>query len=71
VWATGYHLDFSWIEAPVFADRDYPIQRRGVSEAPGLYFVGLNRLHTLASALFMGVGKDAGFVASEISAKGR
>jgi putative flavoprotein involved in K+ transport len=71
VWATGYHLDFTWIEAPVFGERDYPIQRRGVSEAPGLYFVGLNRLHTFASALFMGVGRDAGFVASEISANGR
>jgi putative flavoprotein involved in K+ transport len=71
VWATGYRLDFSWIEAPVFGERGYPVQRQGVTEAPGLYFVGLNRMHTLASALFMGVGRDAELIASDIAANGR
>ncbi len=69
VWATGYHLDFSWIQAPVFGPRDYPNQRRGVTEAEGLYFVGLNGLHSIGSGLFWGVGRDAEYVVRHLAAR--
>jgi putative flavoprotein involved in K+ transport len=67
IWATGYHLDFSWIDAPVFGERDYPIHQRGITDVPGLYFIGLAALHTVGSSLFWGVGRDAEFLASHIA----
>lgn len=41
IWATGYALDYGWIDAPIFGDRGYPRQNRGVTDVPGLYFIGL------------------------------
>lgn len=63
IWATGYQWDYSWVEVPVFDDRGYPIQHRGVTAVPGLYFLGLHWLHTRKSGLFLGVGEDAAHVA--------
>ena len=67
VWATGYHYDYSWIDADIFGNRGYPHQQRGVTTEPGLYFVGLNAMHTTGSALFSGVGADAEHVVDHIS----
>ncbi len=33
---------------------------------PGFYFLGLNWLHKYKSALLVGVGEDAAFIASEL-----
>lgn len=41
IWATGYGLDFGWIDAPIFEARGYPTNKLGVSPIPGLYFLGL------------------------------
>ena len=66
VYGTGYRFDFGWIDLPVFDARGYPRYRRGVTEVPGLYFVGLHWLHTLGSGLFYHVGRDAGFVVDHL-----
>ncbi|MNK79779.1 putative oxidoreductase CzcO [compost metagenome] len=69
IWATGYRYDFSLVKPPVF-DRDgYPVQRRGVTAQPGLYFVGLPWLHNQKSGLLSGVGDDAAFIATAIAAR--
>lgn len=67
VWATGYHYDFSWIGANVFDNRGSPIQQRGATREPGLYFIGLHGMHTVGSGLFFGVGADAKHVVTHIS----
>lgn len=67
IWACGYDFDFSWIKFPIFDDFGYPIQKRGVTEQPGLYFLGLHWLHTLKSGLFYGVGDDAAHIAEHIT----
>jgi putative flavoprotein involved in K+ transport len=59
IYATGFHFDFSWIDLPVFDERGYPCYRRGVTDLPGLYFVGLHWMHTQGSGLFYGVARDA------------
>jgi putative flavoprotein involved in K+ transport len=59
IFATGFHFDFSWIDLPVFDERGYPRYDRGVTQIPGLYFVGLHWLHTQGSGLFYQVGRDA------------
>jgi putative flavoprotein involved in K+ transport len=67
VWATGYAFDYGLVKLPAFDADGYPVQKRGVTEHPGLYFVGLPWLHTLKSGLLAGVGEDAAYVAAAIS----
>jgi putative flavoprotein involved in K+ transport len=69
IWATGYGFDFSLVKLPVFESDGYPIQKRGVTEYPGLYFVGLPWLHTAESGLLFGVGDDAAHIVSDIAAR--
>ena len=64
IWATGYRFDFGMVKLPVFDEDGYPLQKRGVTEYPGLYFIGLPFLHTLKSGLLSGVGDDAAYVVS-------
>ena len=68
VWCTGFRNDYSWIKFPLPTEDDgYPAQRRGaVSSAPGLYFVGLPFLHSFASMLILGAGRDGKRVAQQI-----
>jgi putative flavoprotein involved in K+ transport len=70
IWATGYRPDHSWIEAAV-ADSDGRVRhRRGVTDVPGLYFLGLSWQHTRGSALLGWVKDDAEFIAEQIAAGG-
>lgn len=66
VWATGYVLDFRWIKLPIFDQRGEPIQRRGVTPAPGIYFLGLAWMHKVKSSFLYGVGEDAEHLAERI-----
>jgi putative flavoprotein involved in K+ transport len=66
VWATGYAFEYDWLHAPCLDDRGEPIQRRGVSEVPGLYFLGLHWMHTFKSGTFLGIGDDAAYVADHL-----
>jgi putative flavoprotein involved in K+ transport len=66
IWATGYRADFSLIHLPVLDGDGYPIHQRGVSDYPGLYFVGFPWLHTARSGILYGVGDDAAFIAATI-----
>jgi putative flavoprotein involved in K+ transport len=67
IWATGFELDHSWIDVPVFDDKGRPVHRRGVTESPGLYFLGLTWQHTRGSALLGWVKDDAEHIARQIS----
>jgi len=67
IWATGYKFDFSLVKLPVFDEDGYPVQKRGVTEYPGLFFIGLPFLHTVKSGLLAGVGDDAAHVVSAIA----
>ena len=68
IWATGFGVDHSWIDLPVFADDGRLVHQRGVTAAPGLYFLGLQWLHTRGSALIGWVKDDAEHIARRISA---
>ncbi|MGO9817602.1 MAG: flavin-containing monooxygenase [Acidocella sp.] len=70
VWATGYTLDFGWIEIDVFDEKGTPRHKRGVSEVPGLYFLGLAWLSRRASPFIWGVWHDAAYIAEHIAARG-
>jgi putative flavoprotein involved in K+ transport len=68
VWATGFRVDHSWIEVPVFDAGGRLIQQRGVTPAPGLYFLGMLWQHTRGSALLGWVKDDAEYIAGRIEA---
>jgi putative flavoprotein involved in K+ transport len=69
IWATGYKFDFSIVKVPVLDEDGYPVQRRGVTRYPGLYFVGLPWLHTNKSGLLFGVGDDAAHIVADIAGR--
>jgi putative flavoprotein involved in K+ transport len=71
VWATGFRLDHSFVQLPVFDDEAMVRQQRGVTEVPGLYFLGLLWQHTRGSALLGWVKDDAQFIAERIDAFAR
>jgi putative flavoprotein involved in K+ transport len=66
IWATGYLRDYSWLHAPVLDAAGNPVQRRGVTSAPGLFFLGLSFMWRRDSSFIDGVGADAEHVADHI-----
>jgi putative flavoprotein involved in K+ transport len=66
IWALGYAHDFAWIGCPVLDGRGAPLHRRGTTQVPGLYVLGLPRLHKVKSAFLWGVGEDAAHIADVI-----
>jgi putative flavoprotein involved in K+ transport len=69
IWATGYKFDFSLVKMSAFDEDGYPRQKRGVTEFPGLYFIGLPFLPTIKSGLLAGVGEVAAHVAGHIDSR--
>jgi putative flavoprotein involved in K+ transport len=67
IWATGFRLDHSWVQLPVFGTDGRVEHRRGVTAIPGLYFLGLQWLHTRGSALLGWVKDDASYIAGRIA----
>jgi putative flavoprotein involved in K+ transport len=68
IWATGFRPDYGWIELPVLDPAGRPVHRRGLTDFPGLAFVGMHWLHKRKSSLFIGVGEDAEHVVAELAA---
>lgn len=68
IWATGYQSDYSWIRIPVVDDRGRVRHRRGVTEQPGLYFLGVQWQYTRGSALLGFGSDDARYIAQQILA---
>jgi putative flavoprotein involved in K+ transport len=66
IWATGFRVDHSWVDVPVFDNTGQLVHRRGVTESPGLYFLGLTWQHTRGSALLGWVREDAEHIAQQI-----
>jgi putative flavoprotein involved in K+ transport len=67
IWSTGYRFDFDWVKLPVLDGNGAPIQERGVTGVPNVYFVGLHWMHTFKSGVFFGVGDDAAYLADRIA----
>ena len=66
VWATGYKQDFSWMHTNVFKSDGTPRHERGVSNVPGIYFLGLPWLSMRGSSFIWGVWEDAKYIAEHI-----
>jgi putative flavoprotein involved in K+ transport len=67
LWATGFRIDHTWVDVPEVKDGRGQIKHvRGVTEAPGLYLLGMTWQHTRTSALLGWVGIDAAYLADRI-----
>ena len=71
VWATGYRSAYEGVNLDVFDQDGQPVHNRGVTAEPGLYFIGLFFLASLASSLVGGVSPDAQYIAQQIAARPR
>jgi putative flavoprotein involved in K+ transport len=71
VWATGYRPDYAWIHIPGVVREGHVVHRRGVTDVPGLYFLGLSWQHTRGSALLGFVNDDATYLAQRIATRHR
>ncbi len=69
IWATGFALDFGWLQVEAFDAKGRPAHDRGVSTVPGVYFLGLAWLSRRASPFIWGVWHDAAYLAGHIAGR--
>ncbi|MDI2590781.1 NAD(P)/FAD-dependent oxidoreductase [Pseudomonas sp. N3-W] len=67
IWATGFAVDYSWLQVNAFDDNGKPQHQRGVSSEPGVYFLGLPWQSRRGSSFIWGVWHDAKYVADHIA----
>ena len=67
IWATGYAFDYGWLHVDSFDERGRPRHQRGVSNEPGVYFLGLPWQSRRGSSFIWGVWHDAKYLADQIA----
>ncbi len=67
IWATGFALDYGWLQVDAFDEDGKPKHQRGVSAEPGIYFLGLPWQSRRGSSFIWGVWHDAKFIADQIA----
>jgi putative flavoprotein involved in K+ transport len=66
VWATGFRPSYPWLRPPVLDQAGAPIHTRGITDVPGLAFLGLPWQRNRGSALLGFVGRDAEILADRL-----
>ena len=71
IWATGFDNHYGWLKLPLLDERREPLHERGVTQFPGIYFLGLRWLHKQKSGFlsFGGPAEDAAYLAEQIMAR--
>lgn len=71
IWATGFGNDYDWLKLSVLNERGEPLHERGVTQFPGIYFLGLRWLYKQKSGFlsFGGAAEDADYLAEQIVAR--
>ena len=67
VWATGFAVDYGWLQVDAFDAQGRPRQQRGVSSEPGVYFLGLPWQSRRGSSFIWGVWHDAKYLADHMA----
>ncbi|MBK9096598.1 MAG: NAD(P)-binding domain-containing protein [bacterium] len=67
IWAGGYDWDYSFVKIPVFDREGFPNQTRGVTNSPGLCFVGLPWMPSERTGFLVGISDGAKNVADYIA----
>ena len=71
VWAMGYKADYSLVKLPLTDDDGFPIQQRGITQYPGLYFVGMHWLNKRKSGILLGVNEDVEYIVADMTERSR
>ena len=71
IWATGYTQNFDWLKVDTFDADGNPQHTKGISDQPGVYFLGLPWLSMRGSSFIWGVWVDAKYLAEHIAAAKR
>ncbi|WP_070988954.1 flavin-containing monooxygenase [Halofilum ochraceum] len=66
IWATGFEVDFGWLNGNGLDNDGKPHHRRGIANDPGIYFLGLPWLSNRSSSFIWGVWHDAKHIADHI-----
>ncbi len=67
VWATGYRPDYSWLDLPVVGRNGHVIHDGGVvTDAPGMYVVGMPFLRRRRSTFISGAAGDTAELAQHL-----
>ena len=71
VWASGFRCNFDWVKLPIFDEAGEPVHRRGMTQLPGIYFLGLRWLYKRKSAFLLRASgaEDAAYLAEQIMAR--
>jgi putative flavoprotein involved in K+ transport len=71
IWATGFGNDYDWLKLSLLDERGEPLHERGVTQFPGIYFLGLRWLYKQKSGFlsFGGPAEDAAYLAEQIAAR--
>jgi putative flavoprotein involved in K+ transport len=67
IWSTGYRYDYGWLKLPVLDERGAPLQRRGLTSCPNVYFLGLHWMYKFKSAILRYVVEDATYLSDHIA----
>ena len=67
VWATGYRRHYPWLSVPVTDGAGEIRNICGVTDAPGLFVIGLPFMSHRASTFIDGVGRDAEAIAASVA----
>ena len=66
IWASGFGLDYDWLQVNTFNDQGRPVHKQGISDERGVYFLGLPYLTGRGSSFIWGVWYDAKHIADHI-----
>jgi putative flavoprotein involved in K+ transport len=71
IWASGFRCNFDFVKLPIFDEVGEPVHRRGVTQFPGIYFLGLRWLYKRKSAFLLRASgaEDAAYLAEQILAR--
>ncbi len=71
IWATGFGNDYDWLKLPLLDERGEPLHERGITQLPGIYFLGLRWLYKRKSGFlsFGGPAEDATYLVEQIAAR--
>jgi len=67
IWATGFEVDFAWLNGHGLDEHGRPQHRRGIAAERGIYFLGLPWLSNRSSSFIWGVWHDARRIADHIA----
>ena len=70
IWCTGFEGDYSFVQVPgVLNARGQPLEDEGLTEAPGLYFAGVDFSSTRKSGLIVAIAEEAQRLVGHIVAR--